>query len=152
MDTDLKKFIRGHHQSHEKIPEQTTKVVVIRLLGHGKFVRFVSTPEVLEWMTTIESKKLQIEDAIAVQGNDNLGLRYVEYHNGKSLDCLEGLHSYSHYNLLQKMLRYESAKRISAKKALEHPDFSDVNKELYEAIQLVGNPSMESLHDLNMNA
>lgn len=34
-------------------------------------------------------------------------------------------------SLLQKMLEYEPAKRISAKKALEHPYFNDVNKELY---------------------
>lgn len=55
-----------------------------------RFVRFVSTPEVLERVTTIESEILQIEDAIAVQGNDSLGLRSVEDHNGKSVDCMEG--------------------------------------------------------------
>ncbi|CAL4937222.1 unnamed protein product [Urochloa decumbens] len=55
-----------------------------------RFVRFVSTPEVLERVTTIESEILQIEDAIAVQGNDGLGLRSVEDHNGKSVDCMEG--------------------------------------------------------------
>ncbi|KAL6638319.1 hypothetical protein ACP70R_025891 [Stipagrostis hirtigluma subsp. patula] len=55
-----------------------------------RFVRFVSTPEVLERVTTIESEILQIEDAIAVQGNDNLGSRYVEDHNEKSVDCMEG--------------------------------------------------------------
>jgi len=45
-----------------------------------RFVRFVSTPEVLERVTTIESDILQIEDAIAVQGNDCLGLRSVSRH------------------------------------------------------------------------
>ncbi|CAN6290991.1 unnamed protein product [Urochloa humidicola] len=55
-----------------------------------RFVRFVSTPEVLERVTTIESEILQIEDAIAVQGNDGLGLRSAEDHNGKSVDCMEG--------------------------------------------------------------
>ncbi|OEL34202.1 hypothetical protein BAE44_0004777 [Dichanthelium oligosanthes] len=55
-----------------------------------RFVRFVSTPEVLERVTTIESEILQIEDAIAIQGNDSLGLRSVENHNGKSVDCMEG--------------------------------------------------------------
>ncbi|CAN6286082.1 unnamed protein product [Urochloa humidicola] len=55
-----------------------------------RFVRFVSTPEVLERVTTIESEILQIEDAIAVQGNDGLGLRSVEDHNGKLVDCVEG--------------------------------------------------------------
>jgi cyclin-dependent kinase len=29
------------------------------------------------------------------------------------------------------MLQYEPSKRISAKKAMEHPYFNDVNKELY---------------------
>ncbi|RWW65476.1 hypothetical protein BHE74_00027216, partial [Ensete ventricosum] len=42
-----------------------------------RFVRFVSTPEVLERVTTIESEILQIENAIAIQGNDNLGLSTV---------------------------------------------------------------------------
>ncbi|GJN40394.1 hypothetical protein PR202_gb29601 [Eleusine coracana subsp. coracana] len=40
-----------------------------------RFVRFVSTPEVLERVTTIEAEILQIMDAIAVQSNDTLGLR-----------------------------------------------------------------------------
>ncbi|TVU44266.1 hypothetical protein EJB05_03702 [Eragrostis curvula] len=55
-----------------------------------RFVRFVSTPEVLERVTTIESEILQIQDAIAVQGNDNLGLKSVEDHNGKLVDSTEG--------------------------------------------------------------
>jgi hypothetical protein len=42
-----------------------------------RFVRFVSTPEVLERVTTVESEILQLEDAIAVQSNDSLGLRSV---------------------------------------------------------------------------
>ncbi|KQK11943.1 COP1-interacting protein 7 [Brachypodium distachyon] len=55
-----------------------------------RFVRFVSTPEVLERVTTIESEILQLEDAIAVQGNENLGLRSVEDHNGKLVECMDG--------------------------------------------------------------
>ncbi|KAL5219569.1 hypothetical protein ABZP36_020253 [Zizania latifolia] len=55
-----------------------------------RFVRFVSTPEVLERVTTIESEILQIEDAITVQGSDNPGLRYVEDHNGKMVECTGG--------------------------------------------------------------
>ncbi|CAD5196475.1 unnamed protein product [Musa acuminata subsp. malaccensis] len=42
-----------------------------------RFVRFVSTPEVLERVTTIESEILQIENAIVIQSNDNLGLSSV---------------------------------------------------------------------------
>nr|XP_009401935.1 PREDICTED: uncharacterized protein LOC103985817 isoform X2 [Musa acuminata subsp. malaccensis] len=50
-----------------------------------RFVRFVSTPEVLERVTTIESEILQIENAIAVQGNDN-----VEDHQSKPAETVEG--------------------------------------------------------------
>ncbi|PUZ35952.1 hypothetical protein GQ55_9G001300 [Panicum hallii var. hallii] len=66
--------------------------VVTCVVGLGRFVRFVSTPEVLERVTTIESEILQIEDAIAVQVNESLGLRSVtvEDQNGKSVDCMEG--------------------------------------------------------------
>ncbi|KAF7076614.1 hypothetical protein CFC21_081240 [Triticum aestivum] len=56
-----------------------------------RFVRFVSTPEVLERVTTIESEILQLEDAIAVQSNENLGLKSGEGHNGKPVDSsMEG--------------------------------------------------------------
>ncbi|KAJ1292586.1 hypothetical protein BS78_01G001300 [Paspalum vaginatum] len=55
-----------------------------------RFVRFVSTPEVLERVSTIESEILQIVDAIAIQVNDSLGLRSVEDHNGKLVDGIEG--------------------------------------------------------------
>ncbi|KAG1361838.1 COP1-interacting protein 7 [Cocos nucifera] len=55
-----------------------------------RFVRFVSTPEVLERVTTIESEILQIEEAIAIQSNDNLGLSTVEDHQAKPIDCMEG--------------------------------------------------------------
>ncbi|XP_020584862.1 uncharacterized protein LOC110027686 [Phalaenopsis equestris] len=43
-----------------------------------RFVRFVSTPEVLERVHTIESEILQIEKSISSQENDNLGLKTVE--------------------------------------------------------------------------
>lgn len=55
----------------------------ISLLGHflvttlRRFVRFVSTPEVLERVRTLESEILQLEDAIAIQSNDSLGLKSV---------------------------------------------------------------------------
>lgn len=51
-----------------------------------RFVRFVSTPEVLERVTTVEAEMLQLEDAIAVQTNENLALRSAEGHNGKLVD------------------------------------------------------------------
>ncbi|KAE8767628.1 hypothetical protein D1007_60987 [Hordeum vulgare] len=46
-----------------------------------RFVRFVSTPEVLERVTTIESEILQLHDAIAVQNNANIGLKSAEGYN-----------------------------------------------------------------------
>ncbi|URD78469.1 hypothetical protein MUK42_05409 [Musa troglodytarum] len=55
-----------------------------------RFVRFVSTPEVLERVTTIESEILQIENAIAIQGNDNLGLSTVEDCQTKPAETTEG--------------------------------------------------------------
>ncbi|KAL6611339.1 hypothetical protein ACP70R_039267 [Stipagrostis hirtigluma subsp. patula] len=55
-----------------------------------RFVRFVSTPEVLERVTTLESEILQLEDAIAIQSNDSLGLRSVEGHGRKLTESNEG--------------------------------------------------------------
>ncbi|KAJ7954690.1 COP1-interacting protein-like protein [Quillaja saponaria] len=43
-----------------------------------RFVRFVSTPEILERVYTIESEILQIEEAIAIQGNNSIGMNIVE--------------------------------------------------------------------------
>ncbi|XP_077229466.1 uncharacterized protein LOC143862325 isoform X2 [Tasmannia lanceolata] len=54
-----------------------------------RFVRFVSTPEVLERVSTIESEILQIDDAIAIQSNDNNGLSTVE-DLPKSTESIEG--------------------------------------------------------------
>ncbi|KAG0484518.1 hypothetical protein HPP92_008597 [Vanilla planifolia] len=56
-----------------------------------RFVRFVSTPEVLERVNTIESEILQIEDAISIQGNGNLGISTVEeHHHAKPIGSSEG--------------------------------------------------------------
>lgn len=69
-----------------------------------RFVRFVSTPEVLERVTTVEAEMLQLEDAIAVQTNENLALRSAEGHNGKLVDVgVEGvlLFSFHHVAFLQ---------------------------------------------------
>ncbi|KAF8401934.1 hypothetical protein HHK36_012885 [Tetracentron sinense] len=54
------------------------------------FVRFVSTPEVLERVNTIESEIIQIEEAIVIQSNDDLGLSTVEDRQARSVESIEG--------------------------------------------------------------
>ncbi|XP_020204291.1 COP1-interacting protein 7 [Cajanus cajan] len=56
-----------------------------------RFVRFVSTPEILERVYTIESEILQIEEAIAIQGNSSLGISAVEENQVKHVECTEGV-------------------------------------------------------------
>ncbi|KAK2973875.1 hypothetical protein RJ640_013929 [Escallonia rubra] len=48
-----------------------------------RFVRFVSTPEILERVYTIESEILQIEEAIAIQANNEIGLSAEEDYHAK---------------------------------------------------------------------
>ncbi|KAJ9537145.1 hypothetical protein OSB04_029878, partial [Centaurea solstitialis] len=53
----------------------------------GFFVRFVSTPEILERVYTIESEIIQIEEAIAIQGNNDI---LVEDQHVKPVPIIEG--------------------------------------------------------------
>ncbi|KAK3190352.1 hypothetical protein Dsin_029913 [Dipteronia sinensis] len=55
-----------------------------------RFVRFVSTPEVLERVYTIESEILQIEEAIAIQSNNEIGFSTVEEIPAKPAESIEG--------------------------------------------------------------
>ncbi|KAK8571916.1 hypothetical protein V6N13_047544 [Hibiscus sabdariffa] len=56
-----------------------------------RFVRFVNTPEILERVYTVESGILQIEEAIAIQSNSNIGLSAaVEEHHVKPSESIEG--------------------------------------------------------------
>eukprot|EP00257_Ricinus_communis_P021214 XP_015580644.1 COP1-interacting protein 7 isoform X1 [Ricinus communis] len=55
-----------------------------------RFVRFVSTPEILERVHTLESEILQIEEAIAIQSNNDIGLNMVENHQAKPVARIEG--------------------------------------------------------------
>ncbi|CAL5416486.1 unnamed protein product [Camellia sinensis] len=55
-----------------------------------RFVRFVSTPEILERVYTIESEILQIEEAIVIQGNNDMGLSTVEDKQAKPVGSSEG--------------------------------------------------------------
>nr|XP_027116594.1 COP1-interacting protein 7 [Coffea arabica]XP_027116595.1 COP1-interacting protein 7 [Coffea arabica] len=55
-----------------------------------RFVRFVSTPEILERVHTVESEILQIEEAITLQGSNDAGQKMVEDHEVKPLKANEG--------------------------------------------------------------
>ncbi|KAM7485370.1 hypothetical protein LguiA_001379 [Lonicera macranthoides] len=55
-----------------------------------RFVRFVSTPEVLERVYTTESEILQIEEAIAIQGNNDIGQTSMEDHQAKPVVSSQG--------------------------------------------------------------
>ncbi|XP_028070263.1 COP1-interacting protein 7-like isoform X2 [Camellia sinensis] len=55
-----------------------------------RFVRFVSTPEILERVYTIESEILQIEEAIVIQRNNDMGLSTVEDKHAKPVGSSEG--------------------------------------------------------------
>ncbi|BAT94781.1 COP1-interacting protein [Vigna angularis] len=55
-----------------------------------RFVRFVSTPEILERVYTVESEILQIEEAIAIQGNNSLGISTVEENQTNHVENIEG--------------------------------------------------------------
>ncbi|XP_058001173.1 COP1-interacting protein 7 isoform X2 [Hevea brasiliensis] len=55
-----------------------------------RFVRFVRTPEVLERVYALESEILQIEEAIAIQSNNEIRLAMVKDHQTKSVEHIEG--------------------------------------------------------------
>ncbi|KAG8370442.1 hypothetical protein BUALT_Bualt14G0117400 [Buddleja alternifolia] len=63
-----------------------------------RFVRFVSTPEVLERVYTIETEILQIEEAIAMQSSNDIEQSIVEDDQGKPLGCCEGSKSVPNAN------------------------------------------------------
>lgn len=51
--------------------------IKFKIYSSIRFVRFVSTPEVLERVNTIETEMLQIDEAIAIQSSENPGLNTV---------------------------------------------------------------------------
>ncbi|XP_058770758.1 COP1-interacting protein 7-like [Vicia villosa] len=55
-----------------------------------RFVRFVNTPEILERVYTTEAEILQIEEAIAIQGNNSIGISSVEENQVKHAENTEG--------------------------------------------------------------
>lgn len=51
--------------------------LIIACDNFNRFVRFVSTPEILERVYTIECEIVQIEKAVAMQGNNDIGTDIV---------------------------------------------------------------------------
>ncbi|XP_022740087.1 COP1-interacting protein 7-like [Durio zibethinus] len=70
------------------------------------FVRFVSTPEILERVYTVESEILQIEEAIAIQSNNKIGLSAVEDPQVKPLESIEGKRATSDSNEKKAIVLY----------------------------------------------
>ncbi|KAL1561716.1 COP1-interacting protein 7-like isoform X3 [Salvia divinorum] len=63
-----------------------------------RFVRFVSTPEILERVYTIETEIVHIGEAIALQSCNDIGQSNVENQRGKSLGGYEGGKSVANAN------------------------------------------------------
>ncbi|XP_047950404.1 COP1-interacting protein 7 isoform X2 [Salvia hispanica] len=63
-----------------------------------RFVRFVSTPEILERVYTIETEIVHIGEAIALQSCNDIGQSNVESQRGKSLGGYEGGKSVANAN------------------------------------------------------
>ncbi|KAL0366897.1 UNVERIFIED_CONTAM: COP1-interacting protein 7 [Sesamum radiatum] len=63
-----------------------------------RFVRFVSTPEILERVYTIETEILQIEEAMAMQRRNDIGQSIVENHQIRPQGGSEGDKSVPHAN------------------------------------------------------
>ncbi|PRQ36644.1 hypothetical protein RchiOBHm_Chr4g0393911 [Rosa chinensis] len=76
-----------------------------------RFVRFVSTPEVLERVYTLESEILQIEEAITIQGNHDMGFNPVEDNHGKPMDSIEGNRPVPDTNEEKAIVLYEAGAR-----------------------------------------
>lgn len=72
-----------------------------------RFVRFVSTPEILERVYTIESEILQIEEAIALQGNNDSGQGPVEYKEAKPAGNFAGTKSTADVNEEKAIVLYK---------------------------------------------
>ncbi|KAM3326789.1 COP1-interacting protein 7 [Capsicum chacoense] len=72
-----------------------------------RFVRFVSTPEILERVYTIESEILQIEEAISLQGNNDSGQGPVEYKEAKPAGNFTGTKSTADVNEEKAIVLYK---------------------------------------------
>ncbi|KAL8486664.1 hypothetical protein ACS0TY_023383 [Phlomoides rotata] len=78
-----------------------------------RFVRFVSTPEILERVYTIETEILQIDEAIALQSRNDIGQSTVENLQRKSLGGHEGDKSVTNANDEKAIILYTPGSRPS---------------------------------------
>ncbi|CAI9775992.1 unnamed protein product [Fraxinus pennsylvanica] len=81
-----------------------------------RFVRFVSTPEILERVYTIETQIIQIEEAIAIQSSNDIEHSTVEYHQGKPLGSFEGNESTAVSNEEKAIILYKPGSQTSEAK------------------------------------
>ncbi|KAL2463572.1 COP1-interacting protein-related [Forsythia ovata] len=81
-----------------------------------RFVRFVSTPEILERVYTIETQMIQIEEAIAIQNSNDIGRSTVEYHQGKPVGSFGGNESTPVSNEEKAIVLYEPGSQPSEAK------------------------------------
>ncbi|KAJ8547220.1 hypothetical protein K7X08_010806 [Anisodus acutangulus] len=72
-----------------------------------RFVRYVSTPEILERVYTIESEILQIEESIALQGNNDSRQGPVEYKEAKPAGNFAGTKSTADVNEEKAIVLYK---------------------------------------------
>ncbi|XP_044500034.1 COP1-interacting protein 7-like [Mangifera indica] len=76
-----------------------------------RFVRFVNTPEILERVYTIESEILQIEEAILIQSNNEIGLSTVEEIPAKPMESIKGSRPLPDSNEEKAIVLYEPGER-----------------------------------------
>ncbi|XP_022849425.1 COP1-interacting protein 7-like isoform X2 [Olea europaea var. sylvestris] len=81
-----------------------------------RFVRFVSTPEILERVYTIETQIIQLEEAIAIQSSNDIGHSTVEYHQRKPLGSFEGNESTAVSNEEKAIILYKPGSQTSEAK------------------------------------
>ncbi|KAL6189443.1 hypothetical protein ACLB2K_040832 [Fragaria x ananassa] len=93
------------------VPESCSDAAWFTKSTVERFVRFVSTPEVLERVYSLESEILQIEEAITIQGNHDTGYNPVEENHEKPLDIIEGNRPILDSNEEKAIVLYEAGAR-----------------------------------------
>ncbi|KAL6526610.1 hypothetical protein OROGR_015700 [Orobanche gracilis] len=71
-------------------PERSSDAAWFTKATLERFVRFVSTPEILERVFSIETEIFEIEEAIASQSRSDSAQKIVESHGGRTLGGYEG--------------------------------------------------------------